>query len=249
MIKNVLIAFGVVVISFIIAADAHAQSATSTLSQQITPTDCILTVVANGNGSQSIGDCDNGEPQVTEVEYTASGQRFIRGVFDSSNTSILRVFFRGAVYISNTPNSPLKTVGDSWSLSLNQITPEVESGTYTLTVETDMLDGTTLSETTTITLPPVSYGEADPGFVPLVPNAPATNGWSFLRGIASPNNIANSSYGGMLGNTQQLLFLDDGTGKLLPMPKLLVDTLLLLAGLFVIAVLSTILSIRKRHLG
>jgi hypothetical protein len=250
MIKTVLIAFGVVIISFIIAADAQAQSTTSTLSQQITPTDCILTVIANGNGSQSVGDCDNSEPQITEVEYTASGLRFIKGVCDSRNTQVLRVSFRGATYTSNTFNSPLSIAGDSWSLAVDQITPEVESGTYSVTVEADMLDGTTLSSTMTVTLTPVSYGEADPGFSPEFPSAPATSGWNILYGLASPHNVSNplATMNEGVNNTRQSYY-DTDSGAILPLPKLLVDTLLLLGAVFTIAITSVVVSLWRRRLS
>jgi hypothetical protein len=250
MIKNVLITFGALVLSFVIAADAQAQSATSSLFQQITPTDCILTVVANGNGSQSVGDCENSEPQITEVEYTASGLRFIKGVCDSRNTRVLRVLFRGATYTSNTFNSPLSIAGDSWSLAVDQITPEVESGTYSVTVEADMVDGTTLSSTMTVTLAPVSYGEADPGFTPEVPSVPATSGWSILYGLASPHNLSSplaTMYEGS-NNTRQSYY-DTGSGATLPLPKLLIDTLLLLGAGFTIAIISVIVSLWRRRLS
>ena len=238
------------VIVFAILTIPVVSASSSRFTQEIAPGDCILTIVSSGNGSQTVGECQNGEPQVTEVEYTASGARFIKGICDSSNTVVLRVLFRGVVYTPNTANSPLTMSGDSWTLAIDEITPQVEAGEYSITVSTDMTDGSTLSSTVIVRLLSQNEGDADPGFTPVVPNAPRTNGYSILYGFTNPLNIANPSLSGSLpNNTIDRTYYDDGTGALAQIPKVLVDTFLLLTGILVICIVSAVSSLWKRRLN
>jgi hypothetical protein len=210
----------------------------------------MMTVVNGGNGTQAVGECPSGEPQVTEVEYTPSGKRLVHGFCDSRNTVLLRVLFRGVTYTPNTANSPLRLIGDSWTLAIDEITPIPEGGTYSITVSTDMLDGTTLTDTKVITLPSASDGEADPGFTSTVPDAPRTNGYSVLYGIANPFNIVHPSIAGQIqGNGMNRAYYDDGTGAVLAIPKLLVDMILILAGIMTICVVSVVSSLWRRRLN
>lgn len=211
--KYIYITVGFLVAIAIIVPSAMAVS--SRFSQEILPINCILTVVGTPNGPQVVGECPNSEPQVTEVETTASGERFIRGIYDARNTAILRLIFRGVTYTANTPGSPMTITGDSWKFAINEVVPTVESGNYTVILQATMNDGTILTTTTNITLSPQVAGQPDPGFELLPPGVPATNGWSLLYGIAaSPlkNNLQNPPDLTLSGYGNALPFYDNGNG-------------------------------------
>lgn len=156
------------------------------LTQRILPTDCVLTTVATGNGPQVVGECPSDEPQVIEVDNTVSGQRIIRGTFDADRTVMLRVLFRGVTYTVNTANSPLRVFGDSWTLAIDEINPEVAGGEYAITVEAEIIDGRVLTTTTAVTLSAVGQSEPDSGFEPTIPEAPINQEQPFIKQTLVP---------------------------------------------------------------
>ncbi len=214
------IGVGILLALFLVAPNVVGVA--SRFTQQILPTDCILTVVATGDGPQVVGECPNEQPQVTGVENTASGDRVIRGVYDADRTNILRLIFRGVTYTANTPGSPLTVSGDTWVFAIEQIVPLVEAGNYTLILEADLVDGRTLTTIAAVTLDAAGESEPDPGFDPILPIAPSTGNTGFLNGIIGPfviTEIQAPSTANLPGFGNMLLILDDGTGLMVSMPS------------------------------
>jgi hypothetical protein len=172
---------------------APTEAKTSVFSQQILAIDCILTTVNNGS-QQVVGDCPAERPEVIEVGATASGARFIRGTYDSSKTVLFKLTFRGVTYTANTANSPLTLSGDIWTFALDELTPLVEEGSYTLLLEAVTIDGDTITNSVVVQIESRSSGQPDPGFVPLPtqPGAPRTSGGSTLLPVLDNSDVASS---------------------------------------------------------
>ncbi len=172
---------------------SSTSATTSTFSQQIFAIDCVLTTVNNGS-QQVVGDCPAERPEVIEIGATAYGARFIRGTFDSSKTVLFKLTFRGATYTANTANSPLTLSGDIWTFALDELTPLVEEGSYTLLLQAVTVDGDTIARTVTVDIPSRSSGQPDPGFDPLPtqPGAPRTSGGSALLPILEDVEVGST---------------------------------------------------------
>lgn len=140
-----------------------ASAASSKLVQQILPTDCILTLVSNSDGQRVVGECPTDTPVVIEVATNSTGMRVVRGVFDQSRTSLLRVVFNGVVYTAGVTGSPLSCVGDSWEFNIDKAVPNLDSGPYVFTVLATNLDGEVLSATVTVDIPVVEIPGSDGG--------------------------------------------------------------------------------------
>jgi len=175
-----------VIAAGIAAIPLAVHAANSQLIQEILPTDCVLTVISTGSGQQVVGQCPTEAPLVTSVETSNSSQRIVRGLFDSSRTTLLRVTFRGVQYTAGIPGSPLRTAGDSWTFYIDEAAPDTPAGNYLLEVEALLIDGRILSTSADFDLPAEEEVSPDVGFEPGAPN---TNG---VTEIARPSYLVDS---------------------------------------------------------
>ncbi len=171
----------------LVAIPALVHATNSQLTQQILPTDCVLTVVTTETGQQVVGECPTEAPLVTSIETSVAGQRMVRGLFDAVRTTLLKVTFRGIEYTAGIPGSPLRTAGDSWTFYIDEASPETPGGNYLLEVEALLIDGRILSTSADFDLPSENDVNPDVGFEPGAPN---TTGGDEIA--ARPQYLVNS---------------------------------------------------------
>lgn len=183
--RRVMVISSAIGIGWVIIAPA-ASATTSQLRQQVLPTDCIVTTVATGSSQQVVGECPAESPTVTSVETSIAGERMIRGLFDATRTTVLKVVFRGVTYTAGTPGSPLSIAGDSWTFSLDDAQSGIPPGAYLLDVIALLVDGRTLSTTADFEIPAEENVVPDHGFTP---GAPSTGAWfeSIISPIGGPS--------------------------------------------------------------
>ena len=170
----------------LVSIPAIAHAANSQLTQQILPTDCVLTVVSTETGQQVVGECPTEAPVVTNVDTSAGGQRIVRGLFDSVRTTLLKVTFRGVEYTAGVIGSPLRTAGDSWAFYIDEASPDTPGGNYLIEVEALLVDGRIVSSNADFNLPSEEEVNPDVGFEPQAPNAGGP------EQIAQPSYLMNS---------------------------------------------------------
>lgn len=166
-----------------------ASATSSKLVQQILPTNCILTLVSTSDGQRVVGDCPTDAPVVVEVATNSTGMRVVRGVFDQSRTSLLRVVFNGVVYTAGVTGSPLSYVGDSWEFNIDKAVPNLDPGPYVFTVLATNLDGEVLSATVTVDIPVVEIPDGDGGSNQGESAAPGVNLGASWGLIAPPSEL------------------------------------------------------------
>lgn len=197
----------------VILVTVATNAVTSRLRQEILPTECVLTNISNGSGQQLVADCPTDAPIITEVATTSAGTRIVKGFVDQSRISLLRVLFLGQTYIANTTGSPLTLSNDIWVFSIDAISPLVEAGDYTFTIES-IVDGQTLTTTETISLPSLSSVSPDPGSKPQDPSNAAHGFAEIISPVSNPLNAdilpPVSFETDFFGNTR--IWIDDGVG-------------------------------------
>ncbi len=174
------------VVGGIVLISPQVSATDSQLTQQILPTDCVLTVVTTEAGQQVVGECSAESPVVTSVDTSTAGQRIARGVFDSVRTTLLKVTFRGVEYIAGIPGSPLRTAGDSWAFYIDEASSSTPAGNYLLEVEALLVDGRILSASADFNLPSEEEVNPDTGFIPQGSNTVRADR------IAEPTYLLNS---------------------------------------------------------
>ncbi len=216
------------------AVGSVAAAAPNTFVQQILPTDCTLTLV----GQQVVGECPTDVPVVVEVAKNASGMRVVRGLFDQSRTTLLRVVFNGVIYTAGVAGSPLSYSGDSWEFNVDRAVPNMPSGAYTFIVLATNLDGEVLTATATVDILAVTVpkGGLGTGGTPITP--PQSSAWGLLplptEFHASPGAAPSLDPGNGVR-----VWIDDGASKVSSDGLRIVSWTLGVLGVIVLAVFVT----------
>ncbi|MEO7904958.1 MAG: hypothetical protein ABIR91_04150 [Candidatus Saccharimonadales bacterium] len=195
------------VVAAVAAIPVYAQPVR--LEQRIDPIECIYTATQTGIIVTTTTNCDDlPVPTVTVID-AHNGRPIIRGHYDASRTTLLRVWLYGQWYTLGV-DSRLTVDGDEWMLDLSDSAHALPSGVYTIMLSVTTTEGLVISNPQSAVFSLMNID--DPLTMPELPDAPAS--------ITSSNHhrdfVATSSLllpfipSTNLDNQQPWLRIDDG---------------------------------------
>lgn len=104
------------------------------LTQEIQLIDCTQTETSGSGGTTTSTDCEGTTAPTVDPVQTTDTTPVITGTYDAANTHTLRVMFRGVWYVLGQ-NPELTASGNRWRLDLSNLSPPLERGSYSVTVE------------------------------------------------------------------------------------------------------------------
>lgn len=140
--------FSVIIVTVVVSAPARADSAHSTLEQQITAIDCNHTTVETGMGIVNNDNCPTFPPSVETINAN-EGKPIIIGVYDAIHTHMLQVRFHGKMYRFGV-DPELTVNGNVWKLDLSGLADPLPAGDYPVAVQTTNHDGATAEANNTL---------------------------------------------------------------------------------------------------